>query len=443
MIPETRYARFGDLHIAYQVLGSGPPDILPMDYWISHVEAQWDVPPLANLRERQAAFGRVIMFDKRGTGLSDPVPTAELPVLEAWMDDALAVLDAVESPKAAVIANLGGGYIAMTLAAAHPDRVSHLVLVDCAARSAEAPDFPIGDAPEFIKGEVSRAESQAGQGVLLDMFAPSKADDPVLRRAWTRYERQAASPGLFKAVVGFIDAADVRAILPAIRVPTLVIQRAGGLRFRAEHGRYLAEHIPGARYVELPGDDKLIWAGDAEAILGEIQQFVTGVRAERTHDRVLATVLFTDMVASTQLAAEVGDARWRELLAEHFRVIRRHLERYGGREIKTTGDGVLATFDGPARAVRCAIEVRDELRSVGIGVRAGLHTGEIELEDGDVAGLAVHIGARIAALAGDGEVFVSSTVRDLVIGSGLRFADRGTHGLKGVPGEWQIFAVTS
>jgi len=443
VIPETRYARFGGLHIAYQVLGSGPPDILPVDYWISHVEAQWDVPPLAKFRERLATFGRVLMFDKRGTGLSDPVPTAEMPILEAGMDDSLAVLDTVGSEKAAVIGNIGGGYIAMTLAAAHPERVSHLVLVDCAARSAAAPDFPIGESQESMERDVNESESRLGQGVLLDMFAPSKADDPVIRRAYARYERQAASPGLFKVVVDFINAADVRDVLPAIRVPTLVIQRTGGHRFRGEHGRYLAEHIPGARYVELPGDDKLIWAGDSDTILAEIQHFVTGVRPERTHDRVLATVLFTDIVNSTSLAAELGDVRWRELLDEHFRVIRRHLDRYGGREIKTTGDGVLATFDGPARAVRCAIDIRDELRTLGIGVRAGLHSGEIELADQDVAGLAVHIGSRISALAGDGEVLVSSTVRDLVIGSELSFEDRGRHELRGVPGDWQVFAVRS
>jgi class 3 adenylate cyclase len=416
---------------------------MPVDSWISHVEAQWDVPPLARFRERLATFGRVLMFDKRGSGLSDPVPTAELPILEAWMDDALAVMDAVGSEKAAVIANLGGGYIGMTMAAAHPDRISHLVLVDCAARSAVAPDFPIGDSRAFMEREIDDAETRVGQGVMIDFFAPSKADDPVIRRAYGRYERQAASPGLLKAVVTFIDAADVRDVLPAIRVPTLVIQRAGGHRFRAEHGRYLAEHIAGAKYLELPGDDKLIWAGDTEAILAEIQQFVTGVRPARTHDRVLATVLFTDIVNSTRLAAELGDVRWRELLDEHFRVIRRHLDRYAGRQIKTTGDGVLATFDGPARAVRCAIDLSDELRTLGIGVRAGLHSGEIELAENDVAGLAVHIGARISALAGDGEILVSSTVRDLVIGSELTFEDRGRHELKGVPGDWQVFAVRS
>jgi class 3 adenylate cyclase len=275
---------------------------------------------------------------------------------------------------------------------------------------------------------------------MLDMFAPSLADDPVLRRAWSRYERQAASPGSLKAVVQFISEGDVRNVLPAIRVPTLVIQRAEG-PFQAPHGRYLAEHIAGARYLELPGADKFIWAGDTEAILAEIQDFVTGVRPTATPNRVLATVLFTDIVASTRLAAEMGDDRWRELLAEHFRVARRQLERFGGKEIKTVGDGILATFDGPARAVRSAAAIRDGVRDLGLGMRAGLHTGEVELAVDDIAGLAVHIGARISALANEGEILVSSTVRDLVVGSGLEFEDRGSHELKGVPGEWRIFAV--
>jgi class 3 adenylate cyclase len=440
VIPETRYVRNGDLHLAYQVLGEGPPDILPLDYWVSHVEAQWDAPPLAALRERLASFGRVIMFDKRGSGLSDPVPTSHLPTLETWMDDAVAVLDAVGSDKVVLIGNIGGGLLAMTLAAAHPERVTSLILVDCFARARKAGDFPIGEASEFFDKSIAQIESSAGRGVMLDMFAPSLADDPVLRRVWSRYERQAASPGSLKAVVQFISEGDVRNVLPAIRVPTLVIQRAEG-PFQSPHGRYLAEHIAGARYLELPGPDKFIWAGDTEAILAEIQDFVTGVRPTATPNRVLATVLFTDIVASTRLAAEMGDDRWRELLAEHFRVARRQLERFGGKEIKTVGDGILATFDGPARAIRSAAAIRDGVRDLGLGMRAGLHTGEVELEVNDIAGLAVHIGARISAMANEGEILVSSTVRDLVVGSGLEFEDRGSHELKGVPGEWRIFAV--
>jgi class 3 adenylate cyclase len=441
VIPETSYVRLGDLHLAYQVLGEGPPDILPLDYWVSHVEAQWDTPPLAALRERFASFGRVIMFDKRGSGLSDPVSMSQLPILETWMDDAIAVLDAVGSEKAVIIGNLGGGLLAMTLAAAHPERVASLILVDCFARARAQADFPFGETAEFFDNQDDEIESSAGRGVLLDLFAPSLADDPVLRRAWSRYERQATSPGSLKAVVRFISEGDVRNVLPAIRVPTLVIQRAEGL-FKAPQGRYLAEHIAGARYLELPGADKFIWAGDSEAILAEIQDFVTGTRPARTANRVLATVLFTDIVASTSLAAQMGDERWRELLAEHFRVARRQLERFGGREIKTVGDGILATFDGPARAVRSAASIREGVRELGLGLRAGLHTGEIELQGDDIAGLAVHIGARICAMASEGEILVSSTVRDLVVGSNLTFEDRGSHELKGVPGEWRIFAVT-
>ena len=441
MIPETRYARLGDLHLAYQLVGEGPPDILPLLHWIGDVEGQWEIPPLRGLLEGLASFGRVISFDKRGTGLSDPVPTSGLPILEAWTDDAIGVLDAVGSSKAVVIGNIGGGLIATTLAATHPDRVSSLVLVDCFARSIVAPDFPIGDARAVIDQEVETTEARAGEGVLLDLLGPSLAGDPVLRRAWSRFERHAASPGSMKAIVRFINESDVRLVLPAIRVPTLVIHRAGGRRFGAAHGRYLAEHIPNARYVELPGDDKVIWAGDAETILAEIQDFVTGVRPAPTATRVLATILFTDIVGSTRLAAEMGDTRWRGLLEEHNRVARRELARFGGREIKTTGDGILATFDGPARAVRCAGAIGDEVRQLGLELRAGLHTGEIEVQGDDVAGLAVHIAARISALAAAGEILVSSTVRDLVVGSGLEFDDRGTQELKGVPGEWRVWAV--
>ncbi|HLO36167.1 MAG TPA: adenylate/guanylate cyclase domain-containing protein, partial [Candidatus Deferrimicrobium sp.] len=366
MIPETSYARIGDLHLAYQVLGDGPPDILSIDYWIGHVEAQWDVPPLAAYRERLATFGRVIMFDKRGTGLSDPVPTAELPLLETWMDDASAVLDAAGSTRAVVIANIGGGMIATTFAAAHPERVSHLVLVDCFARTAIAPDYPIGVSPDVIEEQIAGVEAQHGHGQMLDLFGPSVAGDDVLRRALGRFERLASSPGSQKAIIRLINAGDVRGVLPAIRVPTLVIERTGPSWLPAGQGRYLAEHIPGAKYVALPGADRMIWTGDSEAIIAEIQDFVTGVRPAPTPSRVLATVLFTDIVGSTQRAAEMGDARWRAVLAEHHRVTRRQLERFGGTEIKTVGDGILATFDGPARAVRCAAAIRDEVRELGL-----------------------------------------------------------------------------
>jgi class 3 adenylate cyclase len=441
MIPETEYARSGGLHLAYQVLGNGPPDILLLDQWFSHMDAQWDVAPLAEFRERLASFGRLIMYDKRGSGLSDPLAPDHLPTIEEWMDDLPIVLNAVGSEKAAIITNLGGGIMATTYAAVHPERVASLILVDCFARFTATPDYPVGGTEEDVDRTLEEADLTMGRGLMLDLFAPSIAGDERLRRAWARYERLAVSPGMTVATVRLLYESDVRSILPTIRVPTLVIHRAKGKGFPAEYGRYLAEHIPGARYVELPGMDNLIWAGDQDAILDEIQDFITGVRPAPTPKRVLATVLFTDIVDSTRRAAEVGDRAWRRILDEHFAITRRQLDRFDGRMIKSVGDGVLATFDGPARAVRCAAAIRDGVAELGLDLRAGLHTGEIELQPDDVAGLAVHIGARISALAGAGEILVSSTVKDLVVGSGLEFEDHGSRDLKGVPGEWRVFAV--
>ena len=441
MIPETRYARLGELHLAYQVLGVGPPDILLLDQWFGNLDAQWDVPPLAALRERLSTFGRLIMFDKRGTGLSDPIPTSTLPTLEEFMADIPAVLDTVGCERAALIANIGGGILAIPFAAAHPDRVSSLILVDCFARFLEAPDFPIGAPVAELSPALELAEDDTGRGAMIDLFAPSVAGDERLRRAWARYERGAATPGSTKAIVRLIYESDVRDVLPAIRVPTLVIHRAAASGFGVEHGRYLAEHIPGAKYVELPGPDNLIWAGDQDAVVAEIQDFVTGVRPVPDPRRVLATVLFTDIVGSTQLAAERGDSGWQRLLADHNRIVRRQLDRFGGVEIKVIGDGFLATFDGPARAIRCAAAIGDEVKELGLEIRAGLHVGEIEVLENDIAGIAVHIAARVSAKAGAGEILVSSTVKDLVVGSGLDFDDRGAHELKGVPGSWHLFAV--
>ena len=441
MPPETRYARRGDLHLAYQVLGDSPLDVLLVDQWFSHMEAQWDVEPMAILRERLATFGRLIMFDKRGTGLSDPVSPSALPTIDEWMDDVSIILDQVGSDRAALITNIGGGLMALAYAAAHPERVSHLVLVDCFARVLEAPDFPIGAPPEAIGPALVQADEGAGRGIMIDLFAPSLAGDARLRQAWSRYERQAASPGSTVAIVRLLYESDMRPLLPAIHVPTLVIHRTQATGFSVEHGRYLASRIPGARLVELPGIDNLIWAGDQDAIVAEIQDFLTGVRPLPEPDRVLATILFTDIVGSTRLAAELGDAAWRRVLAHHHRTVRELVARYGGREVKTTGDGIVATFEAPLRAIRCAIAVRDALRGLGLEIRAGLHVGEIELQGDDIAGLAVHIAARIEASASSGEIFVSRTLPDLVVGSGLRFDDRGMHVLKGVPGEWHLFSV--
>jgi class 3 adenylate cyclase len=441
VIPETHYARHDGLHLAYQVLGDGPPDILFLDQWFGHLEAQWDVAPLAELRERLASFGRLIMYDKRGSGLSDPLAPNQLPTVEEWMDDIPIVLDAVGAEKAVVVANIGGGIMAATYAAAHPERVASLVLVDCFARFTAAEDYPFGAPLEDVPRTLEAIDTLMGRGLMLNLFAPSETKDDRLVRAWARYERQAASPGMTAATVHLIYESDVRDVLPAIRVPTLVIHRANATGFGVEHGRYLAAHIPGAVYVELPGVDNLIWAGDRDAIVDEIQQFVTGTRPAPTPRRALATVLFTDIVDSTRIAAERGDGAWRRLIAEHDAIANRHVERAGGRVVKSTGDGLLATFDGPARAVRCAAAIRDDLAELGLPIRAGLHTGEIELQPDDIAGLAVHIGARISALAGAGEILVSSTVKDLVVGSGLEFDDRGARELKGVPGEWRLFAV--
>src|SRR5262245_59889668 len=423
MVPETRYARLGDLHLAYQVVGEGPPDILLLDQWFGHVDAQWDVPLVAELRERLATFGRLIMFDKRGTGLSDAIPSSSLPTIEEFMEDIPAVLDTVGSEQAAMIANIGGGILAMPYAAAHPERVSSLILVDCFARFLEAADFPIGAPSEALVPALEVADVEAGRGVMIDLFAPSVATDERVRRAWDRYERSAATPGSTKAIVRLIYESDVRDVLPAIRVPTLVVHRAEALGFGVEHGRYLGSHIPGAKYVELPGADNLIWAGDQDAVVAEIQDFVTGIRPAPAPRRVLATVLFTDIVGSTQLATELGDGRWQSLLADHNRVVRRQIDRFAGHEVRVVGDGFLATFDGPARAVRCALAIRDGVRELGLEIRAGLHIGEIEVLQDDIAGLAVHIGARVSALAGPGEVLTSGTIKDLVVGSGLEFDD--------------------
>jgi class 3 adenylate cyclase len=422
-------------------LGDGPLDLLLVDQWFSHMEAQWEVAPMAAFRERLATFGRLIMFDKRGTGLSDPVSPSALPTIDEWMDDVTIILDEVVSERAALITNIGGGLMAMAYAAAHPERVSYLVLVDCFARFLVAPDFPIGAPLEAIEPALVQADEGTGRGIMIDLFAPSLAGDVRLRQAWSRYERQATSPGSAVAIVRLLYESDLRALLPTIRVPTLVIHRTQATGFTVDHGRYLASQIPGSSLVELPGVDNLIWAGDQDAIVAEIQSFLTGVRPLPEPDRVLATVLFTDIVGSTRLAAELGDAAWRRLLSEHDRTAREVLARHGGWWVKTTGDGVVATFDAPLRAIRCALAMQDALRISGLEIRAGLHVGEIERHGDDIAGLAVHIAARIEALAAGGEVLVSRTLPDLVVGSGLRFLERGTHALKGVPGAWQLFAV--
>jgi class 3 adenylate cyclase len=336
---------------------------------------------------------------------------------------------------------MAGGFMACVFAATYPNRVRALVLIDGFARLTRADDYPWGLTAAQSREIIEAFESEWGTGMMLDLFDPDDADDVALRESWGRYERHSVSPGTAASMVDMINATDIRGILPAIRVPTLVVARTD-TPVDSGHGRYLAEHIPGATYVDLPGRGSLLWSGDQDALLREIEHFVTGSRPAPQHDRVLATVLFTDIVGSTDRAAEIGDARWRELLAEHDQLVRRALDRFEGREVKTTGDGFLATFDGPARAIRCAEAIHEFLRAIGVDVRAGLHTGEIDLVDGDVGGIAVHLGARVMAEADAGETVVSSTVKDLVVGSEIAFEDRGEHHLKGVPGTWRLFAVS-
>ena len=439
--PETRYARSGDAHIAYQIVGDGDLDLVLLPGAFSHVEHQWEEPSFARFLHRLAAFSRLIVLDVRGTGLSDRA--ADLPTLEEQIDDVLAVLDAVGSERAALFGLSQGGGLAMLCAAAHPARTSALVLFGAYARSVWAEDFPWGRAPEEYDELMHLADEGWGSGVFLPLVAPSVATDASFTVWWAKQERLSGSPGAILAFLRAQREADVRHVLPAIQAPTLVIQRRDDAYRRPEHGRYLAETIPDATYVELPGRDNLPYVGDQDAVLDEVQEFLTGVRHGAEPDRLLATVLFTDIVGAAARAAELGDRAWRDLLERHNAVVRRELERGRGREVDTAGDGFLATFDGPARAIRTAYAIAEHIQALALDVRSGLHTGEVELVGDDVRGIAVHIGARTAALAGAGEVLVTSTVKDLVAGSGIDFEAKGMRALKGVPGKWRIFRVTS
>jgi class 3 adenylate cyclase len=438
--PETRYAKSGDLHIAYQVVGEGPA-LVVSDQWFGNVDAQWEFPPMRRLLQRLASFARLVLFDKRGTGLSDPVPMRTAPTLEEWMDDLRAVLDAAGIDRAAVLCGVGATYMGVLFAATYPERITSLVVVNGYARMARTPDYPWGRSQKEIGDYVERVQRAWGKSATLEFLAPSVAEDEEIRRTHGRYERAWASPGAYASLTSVREENDVRHVLPAIRVPTLIIHRSDSRFAPRDGGRYLAGKIPGARYVEVPGIDTYMWAGEIEPILGEVEEFITGTRRPPETDRVLATVLFTDIVGSTERAAKLGDAAWRQVLEQHDELVRGELRRFRGREIDTAGDGFLATFDGPARAIRCAEAVLEGARGLGLEIRAGLHTGEVELAGEKVRGIAVHIGARVSAEAAPGEVLVSSTVKDLVAGSGIEFEDRDTHPLKGVPGEWHLFAV--
>jgi pimeloyl-ACP methyl ester carboxylesterase len=435
MQPVTRYAKSGEVNIAYQVFGEGPFNLVFAPPFVSNIENYWDAPDFARWLLRLGSYARVVMLDKRGTGMSDRV--AELPGLDQRMDDLRAVMDAAGMDQAALLGISEGGPLTALFAATYPDRCRALVLYGSFARFTSW--LPTEEA---LAAFLSYIDQAWGTGGSLPLFAPSIANDPGGQQWWARFERLGASPAAASALMRMNSQIDISGILPTIRVPTLVIHRTEDVTINVEGGRYLAEHIPGARYIELPGKDHIPFVGEnAAEIADAIEEFLTGSRAPVTIDRVLATVLFTDIVGSTEKAAALGDRRWRDLLDNHHTTIRRNLARFRGHEVKTTGDGILATFDGPARGVRCACAIAEEIRPLGIEVRAGLHTGECEMIDDDVGGIAVHIGARVAALAGASEVLVSSTVKDLVAGSGLRFGDRGSQSLKGVPGKWRIFAV--
>jgi class 3 adenylate cyclase len=432
--PPTRYARSGNARIAFQVMGAGPPDVVQIGGPASHLDLQWEDPMTVRSRERFASFARLVVFDRLGTGLSDPVDRP--PMLEQQMDDLDAVLDAAEIERVALVGAVEAGLCAM-YAATHPDRVSALVLVNIGVSGGLVLD------EERREVMLDLVENHWGEGRFAELFAPSRARDQRFVEWWTRFERSCVSPSMARMLIDLNFRADLSGVLPTIRVPTLVLHQRQNALIPLEAGRQAAALIPGARFVEAEGTDSYDWPGPDDPETDLIEEFLTGRRPQRRSERVLATVLFTDIVASTDHAAEVGDRAWRDLLEQHNMVVRDQLERFRGREVKTVGDGFLATFDGPARAVRCAEEIIRGVDELGLAVRCGLHTGECELMDDDVSGIAVSIGARVGALARGGEVLVSSTVKDLVVGSELGFEDRGAHRLRGVPGEWRLFALDS
>jgi class 3 adenylate cyclase len=438
-IPHVRYAKNGDVHIAYQVVGDGPIDLLVVPGFVSHLECTWEQPAAARFTERLAAFCRLIVFDKRGTGLSDR--GVGVPSLEVRMDDIRAVMDAVGSERAALFGASEGGLLATLFAATHPDRVASLILFGAMAKFTKSDDYPWGFDTDMLDMAVQALEAYWGTGITLYLFGPSRINDRELLKWCGRFERLAASPGAVLDIMRMNAETDVRHALPAVQAPTLVLHRTEDFTVPVEVGRYLARNIDGARYVELPGSDHTIWLGETEGVLAEVQEFLTGDRPVVEPERVLATVLFTDIVKSTELASKLGDRRWSDLLARHDALVRRQFDHFRGREVKTTGDGFLATFDGPARAIRCAQSIVDGVRGLGLEVRAGLHTGECEVDGASVGGIAVHTAARVVEQAEPGQVLVSSTVRDLVAGSGITFVDTGSHDLRGVPGPWQLLAV--
>jgi class 3 adenylate cyclase len=441
---EIRYAKSGDRHVAYQILGEGPIDLLGLNTGCNIWIDRDDEPHWSRFDRRLASFSRLIRFDPGGVGLSDPCVGGSGPTIECWTQDAVAVLDAVGSPRAALFGVTNGGLVALSFAATYPERTSSLVLVHCFARVVRDWDYPWGWPQEVVDHFVNAVTDPGYGGEVVDdlaLSAPSLARDVEFRSWWKRAGERSATPATARAQDLLSISADMRSVLPLIHTPTLVLHRIDNPFLSIGQGRYLAEHIAGAKFVELLGEDHLPFAGDTETLLGEMEEFLTGTRGTPDTERGLATILFTDIIESTRRAAHTGDRRWRELLDSHDRMTNRQVHRFGGRQVKTTGDGVFATFDGPARAIQCGLAVCEGALQLGIELRVGIHTGEVEKRGDDLAGLAIHIAARVEAMAESGQVLVSRTVVDLMAGSAIDFTDRGEHVLKGVPGTWRLFSV--
>lgn len=437
--PGTQYAKGPEGYVGYQVIGSGPRDLVFIPDWPSNIDAMWDEPLIERFLNRLASFSRLICFDRRGAGVSDPVPLAHLPTLEQWMDDVRTVMDAARSERTVVYGHGEGGPMAMLFAATYPEKTTALVLASTFARRVRAPDYPEGIPSELLPKWFANFDAGWGTEANTRVAAPSL--DPQQREWYTRYCRMGLPPTAARLMYRHYFQFDLRPVLPTIRVPALVLHRSDETYVRPDNGRYLARHIPGAKYVELPGRDNIFYAGETDGLLNEVQGFLTGERESPDEDRMLATVMFVDIVGSTERAAQLGDRRWRELLESFYAASRSEVARSRGHELDTAGDGYFARFDGPARAIRCACAIRDAVARLGLEVRAGLHTGECVRVGEKVGGIAVHIGARVAGAAQAGEVLVSGTVKDLVVGSGLHFSEQGIHELKGVPGKWMLYAV--
>jgi class 3 adenylate cyclase len=439
---ETRFAMNGDLAVAYRVFGETGPDVLLIPNWLTNIEANTDVPEIKRWFDGMASFSRCITFDQPGSGVSDPISLEAPPSLEQWVDSARVVIDAVESERTAILAMAGAFPTAAMFASTNPARTSALVSFDGAARTRWAEDYPFGIPPEVIEDILEGFAGLWGTGDLQHSLNWDMPWNEEIRKTWARQERQASSPRVARQMIRILTDLDVRDVLPSIRCPTLVVHHTDDPIFSIEHARYLVDHIPEARLLAVPGRNYYPLYDDWRRILDEVREFITGTRDEPVDDeRMLSTVLFTDIVESTKRASQLGDRDWRALLDAHDTMVRAQLARFRGREVKTVGDGFLATFDGPQRAIRCGVAIRDAVQTLGVKIRAGLHTGECEVRGDDIGGIALHIASRVVAEAGPSEVLVSSTVKDLVVGSGLAFEDRGPYSLKGVPGEWRLFSV--